>query len=188
MAVAMEKAHAAQVDWTSEETEKLLFLVDSGTFQQKRLSNGNLKTTISWLQLAEEFNKERCKQRSHSSLRSHFQRLSSRSTSSPSNPPAEEQVAPATAECTRTSACNAESFQIPSGRCSFQFSQAGNPDRTCFVMSKEYHAGIEPRIVEGFVRHAGLLHCSAFGGAPDQRTMDGRAMKTEGGSKSTVRG
>ena len=70
----------------------------------------------------------------------------------------------------------------------FMFKAAKDPERSVFIFDLHYFAGVEQKIVDILVRNAWQLDPKAHGGARDQRSMDGQAMKSEAGMMSTVKG
>lgn len=71
---------------------------------------------------------------------------------------------------------------------SFAFVDAKNPDHAVYIFNSSYYGGMPDHIEDILVRETWQLDEEAFGGCPDQRSIDGSALKGEGGSKSLCRG
>jgi hypothetical protein len=79
-----------------------------------------------------------------------------------------------------------EESELRSARFAFQHSL--DQDRAVHIFDASYHTGLPAAIVDVLVRHTWQLDESAHGGSRDQRSLDGRAMKTEAGIKSLCKG
>ena len=71
---------------------------------------------------------------------------------------------------------------------SYAFVDAMQPDHAVYIFDNSYYHGVPERITDVLVRETWQLDEGAYGGCPDQRSIDGRALKGEAGSKSLCRG
>ena len=70
----------------------------------------------------------------------------------------------------------------------YAFVDAKDPDHAAYIFDASYYRGVPESITDVLVRETWQLDEGAYGGCPDQRSIDGRALKGEAGSKSLCRG